>query len=233
MRVKVSILCWFFFCSKQIFTSQYPHCLLLQSLYITYCSLSGQSHEVTCESGPVIRVTVLSTRQQTVLRQQSRSDPILYICHSYQHQTSPKYLFHSSQLPSQYILTTVSYQLQRWCLLRRPCRIRLLNNNDNNNNNDDDDDNNNNNNNTNNNNDNNDNHTERRKSRFLQSAHCATNSLQHVRSSGQGVIVCKSRATYRAFITCNLSCATWYDGTAQLISLTEFKSHLFELYFIG
>ena len=27
--------------------------------------------------------------------------------------------------------------------------------------------------------------------------------------------------------------ATWYEGTAQLISLTELKSHLFELYFIG
>ena len=27
--------------------------------------------------------------------------------------------------------------------------------------------------------------------------------------------------------------ATWYEGTAQLLSLTEFKSHLFELYLIG
>ena len=27
--------------------------------------------------------------------------------------------------------------------------------------------------------------------------------------------------------------ATWYEETAQLLSLTEFKSHLFELYFIG
>ena len=27
--------------------------------------------------------------------------------------------------------------------------------------------------------------------------------------------------------------ATWYEGTAQLVSLTELKSHLFELYFIG
>ena len=26
--------------------------------------------------------------------------------------------------------------------------------------------------------------------------------------------------------------ATWYEGTAQLLSLTELKSHLFELYFI-
>ena len=27
--------------------------------------------------------------------------------------------------------------------------------------------------------------------------------------------------------------ATWYEGTAQLLSLTELKSHLFELYFIA
>ena len=27
--------------------------------------------------------------------------------------------------------------------------------------------------------------------------------------------------------------ATWYEGTAQLLSLTEFKLHLFQLYFIG
>ena len=27
--------------------------------------------------------------------------------------------------------------------------------------------------------------------------------------------------------------ATWYEGTAQLLSLTALKSHLFELYFIG
>ena len=44
-------------------------------------------------------------------------------------------------------------------------------------------------------------------------------------------------------ITCNTSsayhvqhvvlCAMWYEKTAQLLSLTEFQSHLFELYFIG
>ena len=27
--------------------------------------------------------------------------------------------------------------------------------------------------------------------------------------------------------------ASWYEGTAQLLSLTELKSHLFELYFVG
>ena len=27
--------------------------------------------------------------------------------------------------------------------------------------------------------------------------------------------------------------ATWYEGTAQLLILTELKSHLFELYLVG
>ena len=67
---------------------------------------------------------------------------------------------------------------------------------------------------------------------FLQSPHSAANCLQHVRSSGPGAIVCKSRATHRALITCKCR-ATWYEGTARLLSLTELKSHLFELYFIG
>ena len=52
-----------------------------------------------------------------------------------------------------------------------------------------------------------------------------------------GAIVCKSLATHRALITCDMSCnmsyATWYEGTAELLSLTKLKSHLFELYFIG
>ena len=37
---------------------------------------------------------------------------------------------------------------------------------------------------------------------FLQSPHSAANRLRHVRSSGPGAIVCKSRATHTAFITC-------------------------------
>ena len=43
---------------------------------------------------------------------------------------------------------------------------------------------------------------------FLPSPHCATNCVQHVLSSGQGAIVCKSRAI--------CDCVTWYKGTAQL-----------------
>ena len=37
----------------------------------------------------------------------------------------------------------------------------------------------------------------------------------------------KPRATHRAHITCNTLRATWNEGTAQLLSLTELKSHLF------
>ena len=40
---------------------------------------------------------------------------------------------------------------------------------------------------------------------FLQSPHCAANRLQHVRSSGSGAIMWKSRATHGALITCNTS----------------------------
>ena len=47
----------------------------------------------------------------------------------------------------------------------------------------------------------------------------------------------------RVQITCNISSAyhmqhvvlhaTWYEGKAQLLSVTELKSHVFELYFVG
>ena len=66
---------------------------------------------------------------------------------------------------------------------------------------------------------------------FLQSPCCAVYCLQHLCSSGQGAIMCKSRATHQALITCSVSFATWYEGTAQLVSLIELKSHL--CYFIG
>ena len=57
---------------------------------------------------------------------------------------------------------------------------------------------------------NNNNRIERRNLRFLQS-HCAANCLQHVCSSGQGAIVCKSRATHR-LIEC-LLCANHVQHT--------------------
>ena len=37
---------------------------------------------------------------------------------------------------------------------------------------------------------------------LLESPHSAANCLQHVRSSGMRAIVCKSRATHRALISC-------------------------------
>ena len=88
-------------------------------------------------------------------------------------------------------------------------------NNDNHDNDNDDDDNNNNNNNK-----NNSNRIERCNSRFLQSSRTDSNLPEHVRSSGQGAIVCKSRESHRALISCKMSCATWYEGAAQLLALT-------------
>ena len=34
-------------------------------------------------------------------------------------------------------------------------------------------------------------------------------------------------ATHQLIITCNVSCATWYEGIVELLSFTDFKSHLF------
>ena len=44
------------------------------------------------------------------------------------------------------------------------------------------------------------------------SPYCGENCLQHVPSSDQDTFVCKSRATRRAFITCNLLCACGTKG---------------------
>ena len=69
---------------------------------------------------------------------------------------------------------------------------------------------------------------------FLQSPHsaenCPTRTVKWPRSN-------------RVQITCNTSSAyhvqhvvlraAWHEGTAQLLILTELKSHLFELYFVG
>ena len=58
---------------------------------------------------------------------------------------------------------------------------------------------------------------------FSQSPHCTVNCLQHVHSSGQVTIMCKSHAPHPVLITCSVLCATWYKGTAQLLSLTAFN----------
>ena len=58
-------------------------------------------------------------------------------------------------------------------------------------------------------------------------------------------ITCNTLSKWNYHVTCHLVRrdssaseivmlhATWYEGTVQLLSLTELKSHLFELYFIG
>ena len=66
----------------------------------------------------------------------------------------------------------------------------------------------------------NDNNGDRIRDFFTISSHFS-NCLQHIRSSGQGTIVCKSCATHQTLSMCNMSCATWYKGTAQLLSLTD------------
>ena len=43
--------------------------------------------------------------------------------------------------------------------------------------------------------------------------------------------ITKSRATLWEFIMSNMSCATRYEGTAHLLSLTELKSRVFQLFF--
>ena len=49
------------------------------------------------------------------------------------------------------------------------------------------------------------------------SPHWAANSLHHVHLSGKSAIVCKLNGTHWALITCNMLCAMWYNGTAQLL----------------
>ena len=68
---------------------------------------------------------------------------------------------------------------------------------------------------------------------FWQYPHSTVNCLQHVRSSGPAQS-CANHVQHieplsRASVMLR---ATWFEGTAQLLSLTELKSHLFELYFI-
>ena len=42
----------------------------------------------------------------------------------------------------------------------------------------------------------------------------------------------QSYATHQALIMCNMLCATWYEGTAQVLSLTELKSHFLKFFFL-
>ena len=62
----------------------------------------------------------------------------------------------------------------------------------------------------------------------LQSPHNATNCLQHVRSSGPGATVCKSRATHRSLITCKCHVTLFslnYNKGETVKYLSFFYSH--------
>ena len=86
-------------------------------------------------------------------------------------------------------------------------------------------DNNNNNNHNQNNNNNNNNHIQRRYSRYF-----AVSSRRREPSPTRTL---KWPGHVQHIERLSRASATWYEGTAQLLSLTELKSHLFELYFIG
>ena len=60
----------------------------------------------------------------------------------------------------------------------------------------------------------------------LTSPYCVANCPKHARSSGQSAVVRKSHATHRALNTCNWPCATRLEGAAQVLSVTELKSHV-------
>ena len=89
--------------------------------------------------------------------------------------------------------------------------------------------------NNNNNNNNNNNRFERRNSRFF--------TIPSLRREPSPTRTLKWPGRNRVQIPCNTSSAYYvqhvmlhamrYEGTAQLLSLTDLKSHLFELYFIG
>ena len=66
------------------------------------------------------------------------------------------------------------------------------------------------------------NHIERRNSHFynLLTAPCTV-------SNAYAQVAMAQSCANRALITCSMSCVTWYKGTAQLLSLTELKSHQF------
>ena len=59
------------------------------------------------------------------------------------------------------------------------------------------------------------------------SPHCTTNCLQHEPLSDQDAIMCKTRATYPALVTCTMPCATPHQGIAKILRFTECKSYSF------
>ena len=78
-----------------------------------------------------------------------------------------------------------------------------------------------------NNNNNNNNRIQRRYSRFFTISSLHREHSRHNRVQ----IMCNTSSAYH--VQRVVLRATWYKGTAQLLNLTELKSHLFELYFVG
>ena len=66
---------------------------------------------------------------------------------------------------------------------------------------------------------------------LLSVSRTVSNTYAQVARRNQVQITCNTLSTYH--VQHVILHATWYEGTAQLLSLTELKWHLFELYFIG
>ena len=65
---------------------------------------------------------------------------------------------------------------------------------------------------------------------FLQSPHSAANCLQPQVARVQSCANHVQHIERLSYASVMLR-ATWYEGTAQLLSLTEFKSHLFQFFY--
>ena len=55
---------------------------------------------------------------------------------------------------------------------------------------------------------------------FLHSPHCAVNCLQYLVTLKWPLCNHLQITTYLVFLVCHMLCAMWYEGTAQLLSLT-------------
>ena len=89
--------------------------------------------------------------------------------------------------------------------------------------------------NNNNNNNNNNNRIQRRYSRFFYNLLTAPWTISNTYTQVARAQPCANHVKHieRLSHASVMLRATWYEGTAQLWSLTELKLHLFELYFIG
>ena len=65
---------------------------------------------------------------------------------------------------------------------------------------------------------------------FLQSPHCAAVSNTYAQVARAQS--CANHGNTSSALHVQPAVYHWYEGTAQLLSLTELKSHLFEFYFI-